>query len=185
MKSRIRKRASRAAAVAVAAMALGCAPRPSAMSGAIGDKVYTVTPDSVQVRAGIVAGEIAALKVTERVVHGSGQIAVPAKLTGRLTLKNVSADQSVRQIGAKIVYIDAQGQSMKAETGGTESAIRVASYVRADGLDPGQDTSQTLNVEFPAEALKANKLKEIRLELTYIASPLKEHVLNFPVSIGQ
>lgn len=69
---------------------------------------------------------------------------------------------------------------------------------RQDGVDdqgptvqPGrrtrarQDTSQPLEVEFPADALKATKLREIRLEVTYIASPLMEHVLNFPVSISQ
>lgn len=185
MRSSVRKHAGRAAAIAFSAMALGCSPRPSAVSGMIDDKVYSVTPDTVQVRAGIVTGELVAMRVTEGVAHASGQVAVPAKLSGRLTLKNVSADQSVRQIGAKILYIDDQGQSMKPETGSMEPTIRVASYSRADGLDPGQDTSQALSVEFPAEGLKANKLKEIRLELSYIASPLKEHALNFPVSIGQ
>jgi hypothetical protein len=37
---------------------------------------------------------------------------------------------------------------------------------------------------FPAEALKAKKLKEIRLELVYIPSPYKEETLNFVVSVG-
>ena len=39
------------------------------------------------------------------------------------------------------------------------------------GSDPGQEASQPLDVDFPAEALKAKKLKEIRLELAYIPSP--------------
>ena len=185
MRPSFHKHAGRTAAVALCAFALGCAPRPSAEANAIHDKVYTVTPDSVQVSAGIVTGQITAMRVTERVVHGSGQIAAPAKLTGTLALKNVSADQSVRQIGAKILYIDAQGQSMISNTGGMEPMIRVARHNHADGLDPGQDTSQRLDVAFPADALKANTLREIRLELTYIASPLKEHALNFPVSIRQ
>jgi hypothetical protein len=33
-----------------------------------------------------------------------------------------------------------------------------------DRLDPGQDATQSLAVDLPAEALKAQKLKEIRLE---------------------
>ena len=39
-------------------------------------------------------------------------------------------------------------------------------------------------LEFPAEALKAKKLKEIRLELAYIPSPYREESINFTVSIG-
>jgi hypothetical protein len=39
-------------------------------------------------------------------------------------------------------------------------------------------------VEFPVEALKANRLKEIRLELAYVASPFREETVNFVVSIG-
>jgi hypothetical protein len=41
-----------------------------------------------------------------------------------------------------------------------------------------------VEVEFPVEALKANKLKEIRLELSYIPSPFREETVNFVVSIG-
>jgi hypothetical protein len=40
-------------------------------------------------------------------------------------------------------------------------------------------------VDFPAEALKARKLKEIRLELAYIPSPYHEETVNFVVSIGR
>ena len=41
-----------------------------------------------------------------------------------------------------------------------------------------------MDVDFPAEALKTKKLKEIRVELTYIPSPYKEETVNFTVSIG-
>jgi len=39
-------------------------------------------------------------------------------------------------------------------------------------------------VEFPAGALKAKKLKEIRLELAYIPSPYQEETANFTASSG-
>jgi len=39
-------------------------------------------------------------------------------------------------------------------------------------------------VAFPAEALKAKKLKEIYLELAYIPSPYREESVHFTVSIG-
>lgn len=40
-------------------------------------------------------------------------------------------------------------------------------------------------MDLPAEALKAKKLKEIRLELAYIPSPFREETVNFTVSVGE
>ena len=47
-----------------------------------------------------------------------------------------------------------------------------------------QEAIQALDLEFPAEALKPNSLKEIRLEFAYIPSPYREEMVHFPVSIG-
>ncbi len=175
-----------ALAVAMAAMTLGCTPVPTAAAAVVNDKVYTVTPDSVMVKAGIVTGEITEMKVTGRVEEGSGRGVDPAKRTGKLALKNVSADQAVRLVGGKLLYIDTQGQPIKLEANRTEPVIKIASsgYGSSDRLDPGQDATQTVEAEFPVEALKAKTLKEIRLELSYIPSPFKEEKLNFIVSIG-
>jgi hypothetical protein len=172
-------------ATTVAATALGCSPQPSGTAVVIEDKVYTVTPASVNVKAGIVTGEVTEMKITERVEKGSGRVDTPAKLTGTLKLTNSSKDQAVRLIGGKIQYIDAQGQPIKLEGTRTEPTIKFAtSYNSPDRLDPGQSATQSVDVDFPAEALKAKKLKEIRIELAYIPSPYKEETVNFTVSIG-
>jgi hypothetical protein len=167
----------------VAAMILGCSQRPSGPAVVIEDKVYTVTPAAVQVKAGIVTGDITEMKVTERVEKGSGTVVAPAKLTGKLVLKNSSKDQAVRLVMGKIQYIDVQGQPIKLSESQTEPTIKFATY-GAETLDPGKDAAQTVDVDFPAEALKAKKLKEIRLELVYIPSPYKEESVNFSVAIG-
>ncbi len=176
-----------ALAVAMAAMTLGCTPVPTAAAAVVNDKVYTVTPDSVMVKAGIVTGEITDMKVTERIEEGSGRVANPAKLTGKLSLKNISADQTVRLIGGKILYIDGQGQTIKLEDNRAAPTLKIASGYNSSSserLDPGQDATQAVDAEFPVEALKAKKLKEIRLELSYVPTPFKEEKLNFTVSIG-
>ena len=167
---------------AVAAVTLGCSQQ-SGTALVIEDKVYTVTPASVTVKAGIVTGEVTEMKVTERVEKGSGRLVSPAKLTGMLKLKNSSKDQAVRLVGGKIQYIDAQGQPIKLEATRTEPIIKFATY-GSERLDPGQDATQSVDVDFPAEALKAKKLKEIRFELAYIPSPYKEETVNFTVVIG-
>ncbi|OGB99415.1 MAG: hypothetical protein A3G35_12605 [candidate division NC10 bacterium RIFCSPLOWO2_12_FULL_66_18] len=171
------------AATAVAAMTLGCSQQPSGTAAVIEDKVYTVTPASVTVKAGIVTGDVTEMKVTERVEKGSDRIVSPAKLTGKLVLKNSSTNQTVRLVAGKIQYIDTQGQPIKVSETQTEPTIKFATY-GAEQLGPGQDATQSLDVDFPAEALKAKKLKEIRLELAYIPSPYKEETVNFTVAIG-
>jgi hypothetical protein len=174
------------AACALAVALAGCTQKPGATAAAaINDKVYTVTPDAVTVTAGIVAGELTGMKVTERVEEGTGRVAEPARLSGKLALKNVSTDQTVRLLGGKILYIDAQGRPIKLEENRSEPTIKIpSSYSASERLDPGQDATQSVDAEFPVAALKARKLKEIRLELSYIPSPLKEEKMNFVVSIG-
>ncbi len=174
-----------AMSAAIVAMTLGCTPKPSTVAAAINDKVYRVTPDTIKVKAGIVTGDLSEMKVTERVEEGSGRVASPAKLTGKLVLKNVSSDQTVRLVGGKIVYIDVQGRRIKLEDARTEPTIKVpSSYSSSERLDPGQEASQAVDAEFPVEALKLKKLKDIRIELSYIPTPYREETMNFPVSIG-
>jgi hypothetical protein len=171
--------------IAVAAASFGCAQKPAVTETVIEDKVYTVTPDQVKVQTGIVSGEVTEMKITERVEHGSGRIDSPAKLTGKLKLTNNSTDQTVRLLGGKILFIDAQGQPIKMEEARTEPALKFASsYNSSDRLDPGQDTSQPMDVDFPAAALKAKTLKEIRIELAYIPSFYKQETAGFNVSIS-
>lgn len=170
---------------AATVMTMGCTPPPSAAAAVVNDKVYTVTPDTLKVKAGIVSGEVTGMKVTERVEEGSGKVATPAKLTGKLVLSNASTDQSVRLLGAKITYIDAQGQPIKLEDNRIEPTVKIApSYGGTDRLDPGQDATHVLDAEFPAAALKADQLKEIRIALTYSPSAYREEMLNFTVSLG-
>ena len=173
-----------AALVAVVGwMVLGPAPQPAATAAVIDDKTYTVTPAAMKVKAGIVTGEITEMKVTERVEQGSGRVVSAAKLTARLVLKNSSANQTVRLVAGTIQYIDVQGRPIKLEDARTEPTLKFSTY-GSDRLDPGQEASQSLDVDFPAEALKAKKLKEIRLELAYIPSPYHEETVNFIVSVG-
>jgi hypothetical protein len=163
----------------VAATMLGCGQTPSTPAAVIEDKVYTVTPPALAVKAGVTD-----MKITERIDKGSGNVVSPAKLTGRLKLQNSSTDQTIRLIGGKIQFIDADGKPILVEEKKFEPAIKFQTYGAAERLDPGQDAAQNLDLDFPAVALKAKKLKEIRLELTYIPSPYKADTVNFPVSIG-
>jgi uncharacterized membrane protein YeaQ/YmgE (transglycosylase-associated protein family) len=174
-----------AAVVAVVAwMTLAPTPPPAATAAVINEKTYTVTPAAMKVKAGIVTGDLTNMKVTEQVEQGSGRVVSPAKLTALITLKNSSENQTVRLLAGTIKYIDAGGQPIKLEDGRTAPALKFDTYGSSDRLDPGQEAIQSLDVDFPAEALKAQKLKEIRLDLAYIPSPYRAETAHFIVSIS-
>lgn len=135
------------------------------------------------VKAGILSGEVVDLKVIEVVEQGTDRVISPARLTGRLRLENTSVNRTVRLVEGKIRFMDVRGWPIELEGGRTETIVRFTSPVE-ERLDPGQDTTRVLEVECPVEALKAERLKEIRLELAYIPSPFRQEVVNFVVSIG-
>jgi hypothetical protein len=170
-------------ACAVSAALLGCTPKSPETASVIEDKTYAVTPAAITVKTGIVTAELTDMKVTERVQKGSTRVETPAKLTAKLKLQNSSPDQTVRLISGKMVYLDANGQPIKVEEARTEPVIRFNS-VSSSQLDPGQDASQSIDVDFPAEALKAKKLKEIRLDLVYAPTAYRQETAKAAVSIG-
>ena len=170
-------------ACAVSAALLGCSPPAPSTALVIEDKIYTVTPPEMTVKTGIVTAELTDMKVIERVEKESGRVDSPARLTGKLKLVNSSPDQTVRLIGGKMVYLDAMGQQIKLEEARTEPVIRFTS-VSSSQLDPGQDATQSIEVDFPAEALKAKKLKEIRLDIVYAPTAYRQETAKIGVSIG-
>lgn len=175
-----------AAALAVAALfTTGCTPPTGATRPVVNDKVYAVTPEAITVKAGVLTGALTEMKIVERVEEGSGRVDQAARLVGKLVVTNVSKDQSLRLLGAKLLYIDLHGKTIPLEDKRIEPTLKLAaSYGGQDRLDPGQDTSQPVEAEFPVEALKAKRLKEIRLELLYIPSSYKQETMNFGVSVG-
>lgn len=157
--------------------------REAAEGAAVTDKVYPVTPCSITVKTGMITGEVIELKVTERVEKSTGRVVSPARLTGKLRLENTSLNRTVRLVEGKLLFMDANGQRIKLDAAHADPIVKFTTYGN-ERLDPGQDASETLDVEFPVEALKTNRLKEIRLELAYISSPFREETVNFIVSIG-
>lgn len=164
--------------------ALGaCTPNSPTAAVTIEDKIYSVTPPAVTVKAGLVTAALTDMKVTERVEKESGRVDTPAKLSASLKLTNGSLDQTVRLISGKMVYIDMQGNAIKLGEARTEPVIRFNS-ASSSQLDPGQDATQTIEVDFPSAALKGKQLKEIRLDLVYAPTAYRQEAASIAVSVG-
>lgn len=170
-------------ACAVSSALLGCAPKSPETATVIEDRSYAVTPAAITFKTGIVTAELTEMNVTERTEKGSDRIETPARLTAKLKLQNSSPDQTVRLISGKMVYLDALGQPIKVGEARTEPVIRFTS-ASSSQLDPGQDASQSIEVDFPAEGLKANKLKEIRVDLVYAPTAYRQETAKAAISVG-
>ena len=118
-----------------AAMAFGCSlPSLEVPAAVTEDKVLDATPASVQLKAWIVTGEVADMKVTEPIEKGSGSVVSPAELTKP---RNSSTDQTVRFFEGKIQFIDTQGQPIGSDEKQIEPTIKFQTYA-SERLDPGQ-----------------------------------------------
>lgn len=172
------------AAAAATALA-GCSPPTTEKSAVIEDKIYVVAPDQIKLQTGILLGEVTEMTVVERVEQGTGRVDSAAKLKGKLKLTNGSTDQSVKLINGRILFIDEQGQPILVDDKRTEPRIAFSgSYNSPDRLDPGQDTTQDVDVNFPAEALKGKALKEIRLEVEYLPTAYRKDTASFNVTVN-
>lgn len=172
------------AGAALAALA-ACTPTPAAKTAAINDKVYAVAPADLTVKGALMTAALTDMKIVERVEEGTGRVDQPPRLTGKLVLTNMSKDQSLRLVGGKLAYIDLDGKPIPLEDNRTAPTLRVSStYGSQERLDPGQKSSQDVEVEFPAEALKAKRLKEIRMDVQYSPSAYRQETMNFGVSIA-
>ena len=172
-----------ALAAAIAAVG-GCTPAPQANRAEVKDKLYVVTPATLKVKAGLLTGEMTDMKITERVEEGSGRIDMPARLTAKLVLKNVSPDQTLRLLAGNVIYIDMQGKAIPMENNRGEPTLKLSSYGQ-ERLDPGQETTQSVEAEFPVDGLKGKRLKEIRVDLQYIPSAYRQESLRFGVAVGE
>lgn len=163
----------------------GCTSQEAAStSPSVVDKTFALTPETVPVRASFLRGELAGLKVVERVNEATKEVVDQPKLYGMLKLKNTAADQAVRLLSAKIEYTDTGGQPIALAKDRTDTTFKFYTY-QTERLDPGMETSQSVDVPFPAAALGARKLGDIRLELTYVAMPYHEETVAVSVSMAK
>ena len=171
---------NRAILLALILAAAGLASRDgSAASIKIDTKTIPLKPQVTFVKASFLTGELQGLRVTERIEHTTGKLAEPPVLRATLTVTNDSEHQAARLLGGKIEYLDPAGKQIPvAHTSFTFIGMPT------NRLDPGKHTSQVIEVPFPSAALKADGLREVSLQLTYLPGPYQVNSENIPVSPG-
>jgi hypothetical protein len=161
-----------------------CAQEKAQSVPVVQDKTFAVTPATASVKAAFLTGQLQGLQVTERVEQGTGKVVDLPKLRATLKLKNDSQDRTARLVSGKIEYLDAEGKPIPLAEGRADTSFKFSSYA-PDRLDPGMETSQDIEVPFPAAALKAGNLHNLRVKLFYIPSAYSEESVDIPVSLRE
>ena len=103
-------------------------------------------------------------------------------LRGTLKIKNASTDRTARLLGGEIKYLDSDGQPIQLAKDRGDAAIEFYSY-GGERLDPGMESTHSVDVPFTAAALDGQPLENLDVQLTFIPTPYREVSTQVPVSL--
>jgi hypothetical protein len=146
-------------------------------------KTFALTPATAEMKVDFLVGRLQQLTITERLDSKTGSVVDPPELRGTLKIKNTSHDQAARLIAGKLIFLDAKGQVIPIAKERGEATLTFNSY-ESQRLDPGQETSQSIDVPFPRAGLQADMVQTVRLDLTYLPAPVREQAVDTRVSLN-
>lgn len=154
----------------------------AAPASAVEVRTVALKPDRIAVATANLAGHLEGLAVISRVDTKTGKLVDTPDLRATLKLQNATPDQALRLLSGTVEYMDADGAQILLAKEQGNSGFTFFSDAQGDVL-PGQVISQVIRVPFPAAALKANALRNIRLHITYRATPYKNETVEGPVTL--
>ena len=154
----------------------------AALTPAIEVKTVALEPARIPVATASLAGHLEGLAVTTRVDKKTGKPVDSPDLRATLRLRNATVDQELRLLSGTVEYMGADGAPIPLAKDQGSSDFSFFPDQQADVL-PGQAMSQVIRVPFPTAGLKGNTLRNIRLHLTYRATPYKNETVDSPVTL--
>ncbi len=145
------------------------------------EKSYTLASDA-PMKVDFLTGRFEGLTITERIDPKTKNVVDRPELRGTLKIKNDSKDQSAQLLGGNLVFLDAKGQVIPVAKDRGDTSFTFSAY-ETQRLDPGKETSQTIDVPFPVAGLQASEIHSIRLDLNYLPSAYRAQSVDSPVSL--
>ena len=183
MKTHAIRGASLATTLLLAGAVFACSSPPSAELPRIEEKTVMLKPATIPVTVGILRGQLSNLSVVQRVNADTGEVVYAPQMRGTLTLKNGSTDQAVRLLSGHVEYLDEAGAPIALARERGETNFSFYSY-SSERLDPGKEIAHSVDVPFPAAALRGTALNDIRLRVTYLPAPYREESVEVPVTLA-
>ncbi len=153
------------------------------LADAIEAKTVALSPTHIVVSTTTLAGQLEDLAVTTRVEKTTGKLVEGPELLATLRLRNTTEDQAILLLSGVVDYLDARGAIIPLTKSQGTAEFSFFPEQQGDVL-PGQDASQAVRVPFPTTALKARTLRDIRLRLTYRATPYRHETVEGAVALS-
>jgi hypothetical protein len=144
-------------------------------------RTVALQPARIPVATASLTGDLESATVISRVDRKTGKLVDSPDLRATLKLRNATPDQALRLLSGTVEYVGADGAQIPLAKDQGSSGFSFFPDQQSDVL-PGQAMSQVIRVPFPAAALKANTLRDIRLHLTCRATPYKNETVESPVT---
>ncbi|MGH7279144.1 MAG: hypothetical protein ACREJG_10680 [Candidatus Rokuibacteriota bacterium] len=171
-------------AIVVTGGLIGCTRSSDvAVSPRIEEQTVALQPSRAPISVAFLTGSLEDLEVVSRVEEGTGRVVTQPALRGTLKLENVSTDQAARLISGHIEYIGSDGKAIPLADGRGDTAIDLSYYGR-ERLDPGMETSESIEVPFPAAALDGQNLARLDVQLTFIPIAYESETASLTVSLA-
>lgn len=155
---------------------------PSASASEPVKKTFTLTSHATTMKVDFLRAQLQGLTITEWIDPTTERVVDLPELHGTVKLTNDSRDQSAQLIGGRLIFLDAKGQPIAAAKDRSDASFSFSAY-EVQRLDPGKETSQTIDVPFPRAGLQAGEIQGIRLDLMYLPSAYREQGVDYPVSL--
>jgi len=145
-------------------------------------RTVALQPARIPVVTASLAGDLESLAVISRVDKKTGKLVDSPDLRATLKLRNATPDQALRLLSGTVEYVGADRAQIPLTKDQGSAGFSFFPDQQSDLL-PGQAMSQVIRVPFPAATLKANTLHDIRLHLTYRATPYRNETVDGPVTL--
>jgi hypothetical protein len=165
-------------------MVAGCGQQQAADAPQIEEKQFALKPVQAPIEVDLLRGTLGGMIVTQRAEKETGRLVYGPTFRADLKLTNSSEDQAVRLIAGEVRYLDAEGRPIAVREDRGDTGFTLSSY-QTERLDPGMQTTRSIDLPFPVGAVQNGTLRDIRLELEYVVLPYRKETTKVHAALSE
>lgn len=165
-------------------MVAGCGQQQAADAPQIEEKQFALNPAQAPIEVDLLKGTLGGMIVTLRADKETGQLVYGPTFRADLKLTNTSEDRAVRLIAGEVRYLDADGRPIAVQDDRGDTDFTFSSY-QTERLDPGMQTTRSIDLPFPVAAVQNGTLRDIRLELEYVVLPYRKETAKIQAALSK
>jgi hypothetical protein len=165
-------------------MVAGCGQQQAADAPQIEEKQLALKPVQANIEVDLLRDMLGGMIVTQRAEKETGRLVYGPTFRADLKLTNTSEDQAVRLIAGEVRYLDAEGRPIVVREDRGDTGFTFSSY-QTERLDPGMQTTRSIDLPFPVAAVQNGTLRDIRLELEYVVLPYRKQTTKVHAALSE